>query len=70
MIETLPPSFFARPTLEVAPALLGQTLVRRKADGSLLLHEIIEVEGKIVFTLEALIMAVILSSAPLSKAAV
>jgi DNA-3-methyladenine glycosylase len=42
---SLPASFFARPTLEVARALLGQTLVRRTAEGSLLLHQIVEVEA-------------------------
>jgi DNA-3-methyladenine glycosylase len=42
---SLPASFFARSTLEVAPALLGQTLVRRKACGGLLLHTIVEVEA-------------------------
>jgi DNA-3-methyladenine glycosylase len=42
---SLPASFFGRPTLEVAQALLGQTLVRRGPDGSVSGHQIVEVEA-------------------------
>jgi DNA-3-methyladenine glycosylase len=45
MLDSLPSSFFARPTLEVAREMLGQTLVRRKACGSLQGHQILEVEA-------------------------
>ncbi|MER6914987.1 DNA-3-methyladenine glycosylase [Streptomyces sp. NPDC000594] len=41
---TLPREFFARPVLEVAPALLGQVLIRRTADGPVELR-ITEVEA-------------------------
>jgi len=45
MSDSLPSSFFARPTLEVAQSLLGQTLVRRSPSGELARHQIIEVEA-------------------------
>ena len=45
MPDSLPSSFFARPTVEVAQALLGQTLVRRQADSSLSRYTITEVEA-------------------------
>ncbi|MBS1992785.1 MAG: DNA-3-methyladenine glycosylase [Cyanobacteria bacterium SZAS LIN-3] len=45
MTDSLPPSFFARPTVEVARALLGQNLVRRLSDGRLSQHRIVEVEA-------------------------
>jgi len=45
MTDSLPASFFARPTVEVARALLGQNLVRRLPDGNLSLHRIVEVEA-------------------------
>ena len=41
----LPRSFFARPATEVAPALLGQVLVRRLPDGSRLSARLVEVEA-------------------------
>jgi DNA-3-methyladenine glycosylase len=41
----LPRSFFSRPAVEVAPALLGRTLVRRLADGTRLSGRIVEVEA-------------------------
>lgn len=44
MTECLPRSFFDRPTLEVAPQLLGQVLVRRLA-GEVYESEIVEVEA-------------------------
>jgi DNA-3-methyladenine glycosylase len=41
----LPPSFFARDVLEVAPDLLGKTLVRRLPNGQLLRLTITETEA-------------------------
>jgi DNA-3-methyladenine glycosylase len=38
-------SFFARPAVEVAPALLGRTLARRLPDGTRLAGRIVEVEA-------------------------
>jgi DNA-3-methyladenine glycosylase len=41
----LPRSFFARPSVEVAPELIGRTLVRRLPDGARLAGRIVEVEA-------------------------
>ncbi len=41
----LPPRFFARPTLEVAPDLLGALLVRTLPDGVRLVGRLVEVEA-------------------------
>ncbi len=41
----MPSSFYDRPTVEVARALLGQTLVRRFADGRVFSGAIVEVEA-------------------------
>lgn len=45
MSDSLPSSFFDRPTLEVAPQLLGQILVRRFDDGRVFRGVISEVEA-------------------------
>ncbi len=45
MHPVLPPSFFDRPTLEVARDLLGKTLVRRFPDGTTRALRITEVEA-------------------------
>jgi DNA-3-methyladenine glycosylase len=41
----LPRSFFARPSTDVAPELLGRILVRRLSDGSRLIVRLVEVEA-------------------------
>jgi DNA-3-methyladenine glycosylase len=41
----LPRSFFARPSIEVAPELLGRVLVRTLADGTVLAARLVEVEA-------------------------
>ncbi len=41
----IPPSFFARSTLEVAPELLGQWIVRHTPEDSPLIARIVEVEA-------------------------
>ena len=41
----LPPSFYRRPSLEVARDLLGRTLCRRLDDGTVLRGQIVEVEA-------------------------
>jgi DNA-3-methyladenine glycosylase len=43
--ETYPRDFFVRPTLEVAPDLLGALLCRRLDDGSVISAAILEVEA-------------------------
>jgi DNA-3-methyladenine glycosylase len=45
MGRRLPRSFFARPSTEVAPDLLGRVLVRRLADGTRLAVRLVEVEA-------------------------
>ena len=44
-LRPLPRSFYARPSLEVAPDLLGRLLVRRTADGASLVARIVESEA-------------------------
>jgi DNA-3-methyladenine glycosylase len=44
-VARLPRAFFARPSLEVAPELLGQILARRLEDGTRLAARIVEVEA-------------------------
>lgn len=44
-LRPLPRAFFARPTLEVAPRLLGALLVRRLDDRTLLVGRLVEVEA-------------------------
>lgn len=43
--QPLPPEWFARPVLEVTPALIGKTLCRRLSDGNIMRHPINEVEA-------------------------
>jgi len=44
-VARLPRAFFARPSLEVAPELIGQVLARRLDDGTRLSARIVEVEA-------------------------
>ena len=45
MARRLPRSFYSRPATEVAPAMLGQTLVRSMPDGARLSGRIVEAEA-------------------------
>ncbi len=44
-MEPLPADYFARPTLEVAPDLLGMWLVRQGEDGTRLVGRVVETEA-------------------------
>jgi DNA-3-methyladenine glycosylase len=44
-MQPLPRSYFARPTLDVAPDLLGKLLVRERDDGTRLIGRIVETEA-------------------------